>query len=252
MSVSKIIIAALILVLGLTGAYLIILDSNSPTPVGINNTENVIENNPVGIELADTTNDKNLTNILTKKISDSIIEKNIEGLKSADGEAMISAPAPEQMIEDLIIETQKNFDPSILSPEINESLLMISKDNSQEALSEYFTSFANILISANEKMPTSINNPEEMNISDFTKIKEVYEYTVDEFYKITVPSLALDIHKKEIELLSIKKIIFEKAANIENDPVSALLVADELLKTTEEFDTLRLEIEDFIKTHLSN
>ena len=252
MSVSKIIIATLILVLGLTGAYLIVSSPNSPTPVGISNTENIIENNPVGIKLIGINDDKNLTDILTEKISNSIIEKNIGGLKNVGGEAMISAPAPEQMIEDLIVETQKNFDPSTLRPEIDDSSLKISEDNSQEALLEYFNSFTNILISSNKKMPVSINEPEEMDISDFAKIKEAYEYAINEFYNLTVPSLALDIHKKEIELLSIKKYIFEKAANIEKDPVSALLVADELLKTDEEFDTLVIKIENFIKTHLSN
>ncbi|MBU4348119.1 hypothetical protein KJ671_01250 [Patescibacteria group bacterium] len=251
MSVFKIIITTLILGLGLTGAYLIVSNSNSPAPAKISNTENVIENNPVEIELIGTSNNKNLTDALTEKISAGIAEKNLEGLKNIDGETMINAPAPEKMVEDLIVEAQKNFNPASLRPKIDNSSLKISEDNNKEALLEYFNSFNNILITASKKMPASMmSNPESLDIYDFVKIKEAYKYAIDALYNITIPRLALNIHKKEIELLSIKKNIFEKGANAGEDPVSAILAANELLKTNEEFVILSIEIKDFIETHL--
>jgi hypothetical protein len=245
MSKTKIIVSALILGLGTIGAYLIVsIPTVAETP---STSQSVSGNNPVGMEIVSTSTTKNLSEILTKKLEDSISKENSQILKTSDGKTMLQAPTPEKMTEDLIAEAQKNFDPNSLRPKITDSSLKISEDNSGEAISKYFESFNQIMVSAIQEMPASINEPEKLTVPDFLKIKQTYEGAVNKFYNLSVPRLALDIHKKEIELLSAKKNIYEKVANMDQDPLTAMLSAQELLKIDSEFVKLKADTENFIK-----
>ena len=245
MSVSKIIIATLILVLGLTGAYLIISKEEKTT-----STSSLVieENNPVGIEVVNTNTSKNLTNILTQKIEENIAKENTAGFRVLDGETLINAPKPEQMVEDLILEAQKNFNPESLRPKVNDADLKISENDNNESFIKYFESFNKILIEASENIPMTLFDENKMDISDFLETKEVYEQTSNNFYDLTVPRPILNIHKKEIELLLTKKNIYEKMANADEDPMTAFLAVDELLKIDLEFATLKIDIGKFLKT----
>ena len=245
MSKLKIIIAALILAFSLTGAYLIIFkerkSSSIPAPTAIE------ENNPVGIETISAGSSKNLTDILTQKIEESIGKENTEGFRTLNGQTLINAPKPEQLVEDLIAEAQKNFDPESLRPKISDASLKISEDNSREAFIKYFESFNKILLEASKNIPKTLFDENKMSISDFLKTKVVYEQATNSFYGLTAPRSLLDIHKKELELLLTKKNVFEKMANADQDPMTAFLAVDELLKIDLEFATLKADIEVWIK-----
>lgn len=249
----KIVIAVLVLILGLAGAYLIISNGHSNTPAEINQIIEIANNNPVGIEPVATSSAQNLTNLLTQKIAEGIANQNQEGfIASNSGQTYINAPEPQKMISELLTEAQKNFDPSSLRPKINDSDIKISSDNSKTALMNYFQAFNQIFAAANKNIPKTLFDENELSISDMIQTQRVYEYAINEFYKLSVPSSLLQIDKKEIELLSAKKNIFEKMANAEQDPMTALLSTNELLKIDQEFATLKVEIDQFIKTNLSN
>ena len=241
--------AILILLFALIGAYFIISNYNSSEPAEKNIIEEAAGNNPVGIETISADTSKNLTDILTQKIEESIGKENTEGFKTLNGQTLISAPKPEQLVEELIAEAQKNFDPESLRPKISDSSLKISEDNSREALIKYFASFNSILIEASKNIPKTLFDENKMSISDFLKTKIVYEETANSFYGLTAPRSILDIHKKELELLLTKKNIFEKMANADQDPMTAFLAVDELLKIDLEFATLKENIETWIKEH---
>ncbi|MDO8442650.1 MAG: hypothetical protein Q7S81_00060 [bacterium] len=250
MSKPKIIIAALILALGLTGAYFIISNYNSTKPAEKNIIiEETIGNNPVGIvpAISDT---QNLTNLLTKKIEESIAAKNTEGFNVIDGKTLIAAPKPETIVEDLLLEAGKNFDPASLIPKINDSSIKISEDSGKEALSKYFVSLSNIITSASKNIPVSLYNADSLSVSDISKTKQVYDAIVSNVQDLTVPRLVLDIHRKELELLTTKRNIYEKMANLEQDPVTAYLVIDELLRIDQEFAILKTEVKKFFTTYL--
>lgn len=250
MSKSKIIIAALILGLGLAGAYFIISKYPSSEPIDTNIAEERIGNNPVGIEPA-AASSKNLTDLLTKKLEQSIADKNTEGFNVIDGKTLIAAPKPETIVEDLITEAEKNFDPAALRPQITDASVKISEDNSKEALSTYFGSLNNIIITASKNIPASLYDENKLSVSDFSKTKGVYDIIVKNVQSLAVPRLALSIHKKELELLTTKRNIYEKMANLDQDPMTAYLVIDELLKIDQEFATLKTEVKKFFTTYLS-
>ncbi len=248
MSKPKIIIAALILGLGLAAAYFIVSNYNSPKQIEQNIAENP-NNNPVGIELITASSSvKNLTDLLTQKIEEKITAQNSNGTQSVNGQTLISAPDPKQLTEDLISEAQKNFDPNQLIGRVDDFRIKISEDTSKESISKYFNSFSQIMISANANAPISMNQPEKMTVSDFSKIEKIYETAANNFYELPVPKSALDIHKKEIELLLTKKNIYGVMANSDSDPMTAFLAVDELLKLDQEFDKLKTDVGNFLKT----
>lgn len=242
-------VAVLILIIALTWAYLIISGSNSPEPIEKTVAIETTGNNPVGIEpIAASDTSKNLTDLLTKKLEERIGEQNINGFQSLDGKTLINAPDPKKLTEELLSEAEKNFDANALRGIVEESRLKISEDISKESISKYFESFSQIMIQANKNAPASMSEPEKITISDFGKIRDMYEAAANNFYGLATPKSALTIHKKEIELLLTKKNIYATMANAEEDPMTAFLAVDELLKIEQEFDKLKADIGIFLKT----
>lgn len=248
MSKLKILIAALILAFSLTGAYLVISHKEKSIipPITIE------ENNPVGIEPISGSK-INLTELLIKNLGEGIAKENIEGFNVVKGEPYIAAPSPEKATQDLIDEAEKNFDPNSLRPTIPDSSLKISEDNSKKALIAYFNSFTEIIIASAKKVPASfLLSSGDLKSSDFTQIVNIYSETIINFYDLSAPRLVLDIHRKEIELLATKKNIYEKIANAEEDPATALLANTMLLKIDGEFATLNTETKNFIEKYSLN
>ena len=76
--------------------------------------------------------------------------------------------------------------------------------------------------------------------------------TIDSFYSLPVPTGALVIHKKEIELLTIKKAMLEKIIDYEKDPVGTMLASNELKNVDIQFNDLKKQISEFIKNNNLN
>jgi len=249
MSKPKIIIAALILALSLSGAYLIISkkEKGSVLPVAIE------ENNPVAMIKPQTTDPNaaiNLTEIITAKIGEDIITKNTGGgLITSSGDKFIAAPEPEQMANDLIAEAQKNFDPETLRPKIEEKDLKITADNTKEGFIGYFNSLNQMVSAAAEKIPAGFVDPEKISVNDFKVTALVYGDFIQNLYSLSAPSQLTDIHKKQIELTVFKKNILEKAANAEQDPLTAIISIDSLLIIDQEFVKLKEDMQAWVKNH---
>jgi hypothetical protein len=249
MSKPKIIIAALILALSLTGAYLIISTGEKPSTL----PSIIEENNPVAMvksQTADPDSTKNLTDIVTNKIGEDIAAKNAEGgLITSGGNQFIAAAKPEQMATDLIAEAQKNFDPETLRPQIQDKDLKITADNSKEGFIAYFNSLNQMVAASAEKIPAGFVNPEKITVNDFKTTALVYGDFVQSLYGLAVPSQLADIHKKQLELTIFKKNILEKAANAEQDPLTAIISVDSLLKIDQEFVKLKEDMQAWVKNH---
>ena len=76
-----------------------------------------------------------------------------------------------------------------------------------------------------------------------------HQKIINRFYKLSVPDGLLDIHKKEIALLTQQKSFFEKVRDIQTDPLAAILAADSIKKVNGEFDNLNSNIISFIQTN---
>lgn len=243
-------VAVLILILALSSAYLIISrEKEAPKLPSI-----IEENNPVAMVKSQSAGNSeatgNLTDIITTKIGEDIATKNASGgLITSSGEQFIAAPEPEQMATDLIAEAQKNFDPETLRPTIKDGDLKITTDNTKEGFTKYFNSLGQMVISASEKIPAGFTNPEKISVNDFKTTALVYGDFVQNLYGLNVPSELLIIHKKQLELTLFKKNILDKVANAEQDPLTAIISIDSLLKIDQEFVKLKEDMQAWIKAH---
>ncbi len=243
----KVLIAVLILALSIAGAYFIISNYDSFIPENKNTSTETSGNNPVGIEPI-TNSNLNLTELLAQKMEERIGEQNTSGFQTLDGKTLISAPDPKVLVEELIAEAEKNFDPEALRGKVDESRIKTSEDISAESISKYFNSFSQIMINATKDMPEYMSEPEKLTISDYGKIRDAYASAVNNFYNLVAPESVLAFHKKEIELLTTKRNVFGVIANAEEDPMTAFLAVDMLLIIDQEFDKLKEDITSFLKT----
>lgn len=244
--------AIVVIILALSGAYLIISKGKEAASAPALPTI-IEENNPVAMVKIPTTNPtvtKNLTDIITNKIGEDIAAKNAEGgLITPGGNQFIAASKPEQMAGDLIAEAQKNFDPEILRPKIEEKDLKITSDNTKEGFAKYFDSLNQIVAAASKKIPAGFINPEKISVNDFKTTALIYGDFAQSLYELNVPSELTDIYKKQLELTVFKKNILEKVANAEQDPLTAIISIDSLLKIDREFVKLREDMQTWIKNH---
>jgi hypothetical protein len=256
MSKLKILITVLFLGLGLGGAYFIISNSTAAAPQAQNSNLDITNNNPVGTEIATSTiasSTANLSEVLAKKIATEMAAANPNGTINVSGKNYVSAPKPENLANDLYAEAQKNFDPNSLRPVIKDSDIKISDDNSKDALTNYFVSFNEIIINNAKNIPQNIlSSNSDPQTSDFAQITDIYKKGIADFYSLSVPSKILDIDKKEIELLTTEKNIYQALANMDQDPVTANLALNELPNIYQEFDNLKITIDNFIKTNQLN
>lgn len=246
----KALIAVLFLGLGLGGAYFIISNSSAAAPQLKADNLDILNNNPVGIEIgAAATSTANLSEILAKKIANEVAAANPNGSITVGDKTYVSAPKPEDLANDLFTEAQKNFDPKSLTPVINNSDLKISEDNNKGALANYFTSFNEILLSNSAKIPKDLVTSANFQTSDFVQVVNVYEATIKDFYNLIAPRTVLDIHKKEIELLTTEKNIYQTMANAEQDPLTASIAIKELPDLYQKYDKLRSDMNNFLKNN---
>ncbi|MEK7463156.1 MAG: hypothetical protein AAB621_02230 [Patescibacteria group bacterium] len=247
-------VAVLILILALSGAYLIIYKKEKaftpPTIIEENNPVAMVRSQPAAPQTADSGATVNLTDIITAKIGADIASKNADGgLITSGGNQFIAASKPEQMATDLISEAQKNFNPETLRPAIKESDLKITSDNTKEGFTSYFNSLNQLVATAAKKIPAGFINPEKISINDFKTTALVYGDFVQNLYSLSAPSELSAIHKKQLELAVFKKNILERVANAEQDPLTAIISIDSLLKIDPEFVKLKEDMTAWIKNH---
>lgn len=189
---------------------------------------------------------ENLTELITKEIGKTILLNNPNGPVDINGDKGLAAPDPDAIAQQVIEEAVKKFDPSSLRPTIKISDLKIIQDNSKEAIAAYILDFQKINKYAANKIPKSFFS-QELTLESIIELSNIYSETIDAFYKLPTPSSVLSIHKKQIELLETKNNVFDKLKNYQNDPVTAILAAQELEKVDFEFLELSREFSRLIK-----
>lgn len=252
---SKILLATAILGLGIAGAIFAVqqieLPENSALTAPSENSN--ISNQPfvekiVNAKLTRIDSEENLTSTFNEVLAQKIAASNPNGLEIISGKKSVKAPDPDKLAEELILEAAKKFDPSKLSPVIKDSDLKISKDNSETAIKIYINEFQKIVMDAANQIPTEAVT-DEPDLSQFPILSGIYMNSVSKFYKLSVPESALTIHKKQITLLTKEAYIFSAIGNYKDDPLTTLLVSQELEKVELEFEEFAKEFNQFIKKY---
>lgn len=272
MTLIKSSVATAIILLGIAGAYFVISNTVNSSLNTANKTNevksennNIVAQNPLIKTISQNSgqksensalttnknsqnanNNQNLTDQLAKNIGQKILESNPNGAEIINGEPSLTVPNPEEITSQLLVESAQNFDPKSLYPAIKDSDLIISNDNSKEALNKYFAEFQKIVSIAAQNIPEKIFS-EELTLENITLLKDAYKKTIQNFYNLTAPSSVLDAHKKQIELLTAKKNILEKILNYQEDPMVTILAANELEKIDKEFVEFSIKLSGIIK-----
>lgn len=252
---SKILLATAILGLGIAGALFAVqqieLPENSSLTAQSENSN--ISDQPFVEKIADNKltdlgSAENLTTAFSQVLTQKIENNNPGGPVLISGQKTVNVPDADSLAQELILEAAKKFDPSKLSPVIKDSDLKISNDNSKAAMMAYINSFQKLVLDSANRIPDAVLD-DEPDLNQFSILANIYKDTTNDFYRLSVPSDALLIHKKQIELLTREAYIFAAIGNYKNDPLTTLLVSQELEKVNKEFNDFSAEFSQFIKKY---
>lgn len=186
---------------------------------------------------------KNSTEEFAKKIAEKLIKKNPEGPSILDGKSIVSALDPEKLTDEILAEELGNFDYESLKTEVKASSLKIMVLPSKSDLENYFRKFNQALTGplAGVKISGNDLSPQDMDLIALGIGKMIAG-----LYNLPVPSDLADWHAEEITLLTAQKNIYETLANVQYDPVKALLVIGAVQELDGEFKTLTAKFNKFI------
>lgn len=247
--------------LGVAGAIFAIQNSAQSLAVQTQNTEqnNLVSNKPFieqlksrglsgNLLLTAESSQENVTKNFTKNLVKNIQEENPTGPTTDINGKGLNVPSPDQIALDLIIKAQSSFDPSKLKPAIKDNDLNISQDNSRDSLINYLKNLYKIMGDSG-KLLTGDPAEKEMDMEEVNQFISMYEMAYKNLFPVNVPSSLLSIHKKELQLLGAKWATYTAIKNYEQDPLLAILVAQNLNQLDNEFADLNKEIKDFDDSH---
>ena len=87
------------------------------------------------------------------------------------------------------------------------------------------------------------------DIEDFKKLAAAYEKTIKEYYSLNVPVSLVDFHKEKIKLFTQQKKIFSNIANIDKDPLAALISMRLIGQAHDDLANLNERIVQFAKKY---
>ena len=188
-------------------------------------SEKAIEPRPAKGALAA---DSNFTQLLLKNIVAGLMTKTLNPGSSEENPALLN-PASQEILDQFISRALSDSS-QIFLPQIKESELKISNDNSRQALKNYLTTYSQIILKELEKPEFEKTEMAEVFLAiqskDFSGLDKrinAYKNTYQEMKNILVPSQALKIHKLELQILLISLNTFQAVKNIDQDPLKALL-----------------------------
>ncbi|MBU6141782.1 hypothetical protein KGO95_01515 [Patescibacteria group bacterium] len=253
----KALLATTIVGIALVGAVFLIQKNNVPTPAsdaaqtsGANNiasSQPFVEKAPID-QLAALTPGTNLTQEFGDVLAQEISNGNPGGPTNLNGQNSIGVPNADTFAQNLISQAVTKFDPSKLSPVVNDSDLHIIQDNSKAAVMNYVSQLHAIVVDEAHAIPSGVvsDNP---TIDQVTTLVPIYKDMLTKVFALSVPSVAIDIQKKELELLMKKAYILSAIANYKNDPVTTILVSQELVTVDQEFSDLSNSVKALIQKY---
>ncbi len=191
----------------------------------------------------------NLTQMFGDTLVQDISKGNPGGPTSLNGQNSVGVPDPDTFAQNLVDTSVQKFDPSKLTPVINDSDLHITQDNSTAAVQAYLRQFQTIVTDEANAIPDSVLTTNPPSFDELPTLIGIYKDTIAKFYALSVPAVAVPIQKKEIQLLTEKTYIFSTLSNYQQDPVTAILVANELTNVDQAFSDFSAQLTAFTQKY---
>lgn len=154
------------------------------------------------------------------EIAEEIIAQNPDGPELIEDEPRITAPDPKKIAEQIIKERLSQSSFALLTPEIDINSIKIVPNDDPAFIDGYLQSAKAISDRNFAGINMDFSDPD---IEEFKKLAAAYEKTIQEYYTLNVPASFADLHKKKLTLFMQQKKIFTNIANIEKDPLAALI-----------------------------
>ncbi len=179
-------------------------------------------------------------------IAEEIFAQNPEGPEIFDEGSLITAPNPQKIAEQIIKERLSQSSFALITPEIDISSLKIVPNNDPAFIDGYLQNTKAISAKNFAGISPDFSDPD---IEEFKKLADAYDKTIKEYYTLNIPSSLLDLHKEKLTLFMRQKKIFTNIANIEKDPLAALVSMRLIGQTYNDLTNLNERIIQFAKKY---
>jgi|GEM_PF-2317699 len=186
---------------------------------------------------------ENSTEKIAQDIARELIARNPNGPVTDGEQKFISALNPEEMVEKIFEDQIGKIDLSEFAPRVEVARLQITAGNQKSLAENYLKNFQAILLHNFSKLDAKFDNP---TTSDFFKIASALDKSVNEFYSLLAPEELSNIHREQIRLMLVQKIIYKSLANYENDPLKALIAGQMMPEVNRQLSNLKGEIAAFV------
>lgn len=162
-------------------------------------------------------------------------------------------------ISDSIKSIDKNTNRSMLefiasfNTQISEKELIVSGDNSPEAVKRYYFDVSKAI--PQNPYPQKTEDEiftEAMSTKNFRLVDNYikhYEQAIENMKKVVAPSDFLAIHKKEIELFMATKKVYESIKEIDKDPLKTVIAIQQYEKIRKETSELTVSFLGLVQKH---
>jgi len=172
------------------------------------------------------------TELIAQQISEDILELNPDGPVEFEGERAIILSNPNKVVEKILTNelakirelSLASVDPIIL---INDSKIIKGANKQTEEI--YFETFKKIIKEEFSGLETDLS---KTSTADYEKILAAHKKIINRFYQLNVPESLLEIHKKELLLLTQQERFFEKIKEGQQKPLEAILALSKYTKET--------------------
>lgn len=174
-----------------------------------------------------------------------IAERISQNILTQDAKNPLSLPKPEKLVDDYLTEAIQDFDITNLRPPADTAKITVIPENGSTVLEDYFRGLTIIL----NRLDVITLDSQNLTAADFKKIAGAYEAAGRQLYQLPTPKTVLDLHSRQISLMTAQRNIFNILANYQEDPAKALIAAQANLTLAEEFNDLKNKIQQFIVKH---
>lgn len=212
-----------------------------PAPNDLLNPQNTVK------QTKTTNQELNLTSQISQGIIQNVLaEKNSSeiGLENFSLDSL----DPNQFLNQAIVDASLFFSP----PEIPDSELKISPDNSQEAIKQYFDTaiktmalrFVNLKKTDLEAIQEAL---QQQNSSALEQNIQAYNLAFQDLKQLTIPSSWQDIHRRGLQMLWLTEQSLLAVKNFQTDPLKAMVGLKQYEGLITAFIDLNYEMNQLLK-----
>lgn len=186
---------------------------------------------------------ENLTEALSLKLSQAIVEGKINSFNSETGKPLTSDELlAEDQFDQVLKEALKQQTDEFILPQILDNEIKISVNSGKAETTAYLQGMKNALVPVEKKNKSEIQLfAEAMENGDYSQVKEIrqkYEQSYQKLKTVIVPPDLVLFHKGMLGVLYVVGNIYKAVENTNEDALKSIVAISHYAKTDEELNKL--------------